>query len=237
MPDRKHDWEIIGARDPFFGVLTSPDFRLDQVDAATRQRFYASGDSEMQTVLGWFDTDLGARPAAGTALDIGCGVGRLTHAIARHVAHATGYDVSESMIRLAREGAPPNTRFTTELPAGPFDWINSYIVFQHIPPAEGLALLSKVLSRAAPGAFASIHFTAWNDAPSPRSLLARLTRWRTRRVQRQDGHDIGALIQMHAYNFSDVMKVFVTHGFGRLVLRHTDHGGHHGAWVIARRAT
>ncbi len=236
MAESRHDWEIIGARDPFFGVLTSPDFRLDQVDAATRQRFYASGDSDIETVLGWFDKDLGARPSAGTALDIGCGVGRLTHAIARHAASAIGYDISASMLRIAREAAPPNASFVREIPAGPFDWINSYIVFQHIPPAEGLALLSTALSRAAPGAFASIHLTAWNAAPPARSLLARLARWRNRRVQRQDGHDIGALIQMHTYNFSDVAKVFLAHGFSRMVLRHTDHGGHHGAWVIARRA-
>lgn len=46
---------------------------------------------------------------------------------------------------------------------------------------------------------------------------------------------MGALIQMRAYNFSDVTRVFVRHGFTRLALRHTDHGGHHGAWFIARR--
>lgn len=236
MTERRHDWEIIGARDPFFGVLTSADFRLDKVDEATRRRFYASGETEIAMVLDWFEADVGERPGGGTALDIGCGVGRLTHAIAARVQTAAGYDVSESMLRIAREGAPANASFASELPSGPFDWINSFIVFQHIPPAEGLALLAMALDRAAPRAFASIHFTGWADAPPRQSLLARLTRWRNRRVQRQDGHDIGALIQMHAYNFSDVTRVFVRHGFTRLVLRHTDHGGHHGAWFIARRA-
>src|SRR5690349_15799788 len=120
---RKHDWEIIGARDPFFGVLTSSDFRLDKVDEATRRRFYASGESEMATVLDWFEADVGERPSGGAALDIGCGVGRLTHAIAAHVQNVTGYDVSESMLRIARETAPPNASFASELPAGPFDWI------------------------------------------------------------------------------------------------------------------
>lgn len=235
MTDRKHDWEIIGARDPFFGVLTSPDFRLDQIDPATRACFYESGESEMGNVLHWFDYDVSARPSTGIALDIGCGVGRLTYAMARHVPAVIGYDVSESMLRIAREAAPANATFTAELPAGPFDWINSFIAFQHIPPVEGLALLDTALSRAASGAFASIQVTIRDEAPPSGALLARLTRWRNRRVQRQDGHDIGALIQMYAYNLSEVIGIFVAHGFSRAVLRHTDHGGHKGVWIIARR--
>lgn len=235
MPDRGHDWEIIGARNPSFGALTSAEFRLDKVDAATRRHFYAFGESEMATVLDWFEADAGERPCGGSALDIGCGVGRLTHAIAAHVQNATGCDVAESMLHIAREGAPANASFTSKLPAGPFIWINSYIAFQRIPPAEGLALLLRMRERLAPRAFISIRDTGWADAPPPQALLARLRRWRSRRVQRKDGHDIGALIQMHAYNFSDVTRVFVRHGFTQLVLRHTDHGGHHGAWFIARR--
>lgn len=89
-----------------------------------------------------------------------------------------------------------------------------------------------MLERAAPRASISIRVTGWADAPPPQSLLARHRRWRTPRVQREDGHDIGALIQMHAYSFSDVTRVFVRHGFKRLA---PDYGGHHGAWFIARR--
>lgn len=125
MSDRRHDWEIIGARDPFFGALTSPDFRIDKVDAATRRRFYASGESEMATVLDWFEADVRERPSGGSAFAIGCGVGRLTHAIAAHLRSAAGYDLFESMLRFAREGAPANASFTSQLPPGPFSWINS----------------------------------------------------------------------------------------------------------------
>ncbi len=103
----------------------------------------------MATVLDWFGADVGERPSGGCALDIGCGAVRLTHAHAADVQNATGNDVSEAMLRIAREGAPANASLTGQLPPGPFDWINSYIAFQHIPPAEGLALLSRMLERAA----------------------------------------------------------------------------------------
>ena len=47
---------------------------------------------------------------------------------------------------------------------------------------------------------------------------------------------VDPLIRMHDYNFSDVLKRVTAAGFERLVLRHTEHNGHHGAWIIGRRA-
>jgi SAM-dependent methyltransferase len=235
MTGRTHDWEIVGSRDPFFGVIVSEEFRAARMDADARQRFYATGESDIAQVLSWFDADFGARPNEGEALDIGCGVGRLSYAIAKVMPKVTGYDVSESMIRVAREGAPVNLTLTTQLPPGPFSWINSYIVFQHIPPAEGIALLAACLDRAAPRAFASIQITGWREGLRPRTLIERLRHWRNLRMHRQKGWPVDPLIQMHDYNFSEVMRCFMSRGFGRLVLRHTDHGHHHGAWVLARR--
>ncbi len=235
MSQRPHDWEVIASRDPYFGVIVSDEYRATRIDEAAKQRFYATGEGDIAQVLAWFETDLGGRPASGGALDIGCGVGRLSYAIAKVAPKVTGYDVSESMIRLAKESAPANLELTTQLPAGPFSWINSFIVFQHIPPAEGIALLGSCLDRAAPGAFASIQITAWREGLRPRNLVERLRFWRSLRIHRKDGWPVDPLIQMHDYNFSDVIRCFMSRGFGRLVLRHTNHGHHHGAWILARR--
>lgn len=234
MSSKLHDWEIIGSRDPFFGVIVSEEFRAGRMDEQTRRRFYATGETDIGVVLSFFDQDLGARPREGEALDIGCGVGRLAYAMAKVMPKVTGYDVSDSMLKIAREHAPPNLALASSLPPGPFAWINSYIVFQHIPPAEGLALLGQCLDRAGPGAFASVQITGWSEGQKPRGLLERLSLWRGRRVRRREG-DVSALIQMHDYNFSDIVRCFTARGFSRLVLRHTDHGQHHGAWIIARK--
>jgi SAM-dependent methyltransferase len=230
-----HDWEIIARRDPFFGVVSAPEFRIDAMSEDAQARFYATGEGDIASILAMFDADLGARPAGGRALDIGCGVGRLAIAMANVAGDAFGYDVSPTMIELARRRAPPNLTLSTELPDGPFDWINSYIVFQHIPPREGLDLIERCLARAAPHAFLSLQVTLWRDGPQPdpnplAALRRSLVRLRLRREGPADG-----LIRMHDYNLSDVMRRAVAAGFGRLVLRHTNHGGHHGAWIIARR--
>lgn len=238
MPQPPHDWELIAARDPYFGVVSSEAYRIGRMDEAARRRFYETGSADIDRLLEWFEKDVGARPIGGRALDIGCGVGRLTHAMAAHVNEAAGYDVSATMIALARETAPANAVFSTDLPAGSFDWINSYIVFQHIPPEEGLKLLDRCLDAAGPGAFVSLHFTGWRDGALPRrNPLSRLGQWMQHSASRRPGQPAETLIRMHDYNFSEVFGRLTAHGFERIVVRHTNHTGHHGGWLLSRRGT
>jgi len=77
-----------------------------------------------------------------SVLEIGCGVGRMTRYFAGRFRHVTGLDVSEEMIRQARENLEtcPNVRLDvgngvdlSAYPDASFDFVFSYIVFQHIP--------------------------------------------------------------------------------------------------------
>jgi SAM-dependent methyltransferase len=232
---RDHDWELIARRDPWFGVVSAPQFRVDQMTQEAEQLFYQSGETDTARVLNWFDQDLGARPTEGRALDIGCGVGRLACAMAHVMPEVVGYDISPTMIELARRRAPANLCLTTELPEGPFAWLNTYMVLQHIPPDEGLALLGQCLDRTGPGAFLSLQLTIWRDGPQPNPhALARLRRAMLRARDR-NSTTIDGLIRMYDYNLSHVMQRVNQAGFGRAVLRPTNHGGHHGVWVISRR--
>jgi SAM-dependent methyltransferase len=74
-----------------------------------------------------------------TALEYGCGVGRLVKPFARKMAGLWfGVDISPDMIRFAKEDAPPNTQFIVCDGAGvpgigtPVDFIYSVITLQHI---------------------------------------------------------------------------------------------------------
>lgn len=232
----EHDWEIIGQRDPYFGVLSSPDFRTEAITPERRESFYATGEDDIARLMTWFDQDVGVRPSTGRALDIGCGVGRLVYAMARIVPQVSGYDIAESMLAIAREHAPANTEFSTTLPQGPFSWINSYIVFQHIPPEEGLKVLDTVLARATPDCFLSVQFTFWRDHAQPRTNpISKLRQRMVHDAGRKADGDAAHLIRMHDYSMNDVMRRVMAAGFNRIALRHTNHGGHHGAWLIGRR--
>jgi len=79
------------------------------------------------------------------ALEIGCGPGRLMRPLSRHFAEIHGVDISDEMIRLARErlrdvpNAHPHHGTGSDLALFPdkqFDFVYSYAVFQHIPSRD-----------------------------------------------------------------------------------------------------
>ncbi|MBV8733116.1 MAG: class I SAM-dependent methyltransferase [Acidobacteriia bacterium] len=81
-------------------------------------------------------------------LEIGCGVGRMTRMLSRIFGHVTGVDISEEMIRQARENTAdlPNVDLMlgdggtlAGLPDATYDFAFSFIVFQHIPAYSVIA--------------------------------------------------------------------------------------------------
>jgi SAM-dependent methyltransferase len=86
-----------------------------------------------------------APPSSRRALEIGCGPGRLMLPLSRHFGEIHGIDVSDEMVAIARGhlAAIPNAYVhlgpgdALSMFAGEFfDFVYSYIVFQHIPERE-----------------------------------------------------------------------------------------------------
>jgi SAM-dependent methyltransferase len=79
------------------------------------------------------------------ALEIGCGPGRLMRPMSRHFGEIHGVDISDEMIRLAEEQlkdiphahvhVTPDSSLSV-FTGGSFDFVYSYIVFQHIPDRD-----------------------------------------------------------------------------------------------------
>jgi hypothetical protein len=123
------------------------------------------------------------------------------------------------------------------MPDGPFDWINSFIVLQHIPPDRGLALIEDLLARLAPGGLISLHVTIWREAhlkePSAsglkRLLRPLVRRWRVAQLPK-------GTIRMYDYDLSQVVERLNRAGIGELTLVPTDHGGHHGVILLGTKA-
>ncbi|WP_333612291.1 class I SAM-dependent methyltransferase [Brevundimonas bullata] len=239
MPrDTDADWEEIGRSNPYYGVLTDPRFKTENLNDKVRADFFATGEGDIR----WASELLTRRypdfsPAS--ALDFGCGVGRLTRALAAATGDAFGVDISEAMLAEARRSALPGTAFGCELPDRTFDWIVSIIVFQHIPPERGYLLLRALMERLAPGGFVTLQFALYRDPRHSSVPGGRIV---------MDGDftmvsNVAALRElakgemvMFDYDLTVIAAILFAAGVTDLELSHTDHGGFHGAFIHGRKA-
>ncbi len=130
----EHYWNERAAEDPFHYV----DNR-ETLGAPNEESFWAAG---VQVINQLFD-DLGVSLRGDEAvIEIGCGIGRLTRAIAPLAASVHALDVSEVMLTRARDYNPQleNVQWIhgdgsslAPLPDESFDACISFVVFQHLP--------------------------------------------------------------------------------------------------------
>jgi SAM-dependent methyltransferase len=94
------------------------------------------------------------------ALDFGCGIGRLTVALADYYDEVVGVDIAASMVEQARNRNPAPDRIRYEhntnpdllrFPSGCFDLVCSWIVLQHMPPSLIKAYIAELVRLVAPG--------------------------------------------------------------------------------------
>ncbi|MDA8018740.1 MAG: methyltransferase domain-containing protein [Thermoanaerobaculia bacterium] len=134
-----HDtWEALAQSDPLWAILSEDDKRHGRWDL---EDFFATGRQEIDDTLDELQ-ELGLEPPGGAALDFGCGAGRLTRGMAPHFRRAVGVDISETMVRLAREHTPEDNVSYVHNPAdhlgafpdNSFSFIYTGRVLQHIRP-------------------------------------------------------------------------------------------------------
>lgn len=141
------------------------------------EEFLATGRAQAEWALGL----AGAGVARGRALDLGCGLGRVSAALAAHFERVDGVDVSAAMIERARALSPPaNVHLTVGsgedlagFPSGAYDVVLSLMVFQHVTDAAVLArYLEEVARVLAPRGAALLHFDTRPEHVGRRALMA-----------------------------------------------------------------
>jgi SAM-dependent methyltransferase len=149
-------WDRHARRDPLWAILSYTAKRDGKWDTT---RFFETGANEIAAMLGELDAQ-GIVPNRGSALDFGCGVGRLTQGLGPHFGRVVGVDISPKMCELATE----LNRFPTTisyicndashlrvLQNNTFDFIVSSIVLQHLQPELALGYLTEFFRVLAPG--------------------------------------------------------------------------------------
>jgi SAM-dependent methyltransferase len=146
-------------------------------------RFFAEGERD----LDYFFELLGVRiEPHHTVVEIGCGVGRLTRAIAARADRILALDVSEEMLARARELNPAlanvdwrlvNGTSLAPVEDGSADACVSAVVFQHIPDPEiTLGYVREIGRILRPGGWAAINVSNDPRVHRPRGGL----KWRLR---------------------------------------------------------
>ena len=134
----QQDWNELAKLDPLYAICTNRSKRGNRWKLAP---FFRSGQKEIDSVV----TYLKVRAPDirfSSALDFGCGVGRLTTALAEYWIHAIGVDISEEMLCLAIRYRAKNSRCHFVLnnrsnlacfQDNSFDLIYSNITLMHLP--------------------------------------------------------------------------------------------------------
>jgi ubiquinone/menaquinone biosynthesis C-methylase UbiE len=138
IEQQEQDWNELAQLDPYWAILTSPGKRYGGWDA---DEFFATGTAEADAFMARA-AELGFPKERGRALDFGCGLGRMTRALAGHFDECVGVDISEDMVRGAEKANADvaNASFVVnraddlrQFPDASFDLIYSVIVLQHVP--------------------------------------------------------------------------------------------------------
>jgi ubiquinone/menaquinone biosynthesis C-methylase UbiE len=225
-------WETMGAEDPLWAVLSTDGMEGGAWDV---EQFYALGERDVAGFLAEAAV-LGADPARGDALDFGCGVGRMTLALASRFERVVGLDISAPMIEFADRtvvAQAANCSFVVSTEARlpfadeTFDFVLTNIVLQHMPAALAKGYIREFMRVLRPGAICVFQVPSEHlrrsTHPVPgvaRVLNALPSQWREELHRRRAGHDLRNLT-MHGVPANAVTR-FVERNGGRVVARIED---------------
>ncbi len=169
LEEASRNWTALGEDDPLWVVLTDPDKKGNRWNA---DEFFATGEAAIAEIFQRLQA-VGVPRSLDRALDFGCGVGRLTQALASRFEAVDGVDISASMIRHAgnfnrfpaRVKYHLNVRTDLEpFPSNQYDFICSLIALQHTPPRfqqNYLADFRRLLKPGGIAYFQTIHARGW----------------------------------------------------------------------------
>ena len=216
LKELQRNWDGLAQADPLWAICTDPAKRNNQW---TREDFFSTGRNEIKAVLG-YATRIGVCiDKTSPALDFGCGVGRLTRALADQFSECVGVDISPAMINQARELSRDlsHCRFLLNediqlksLPDNYFGFIYSSLVLQHIAGPCSHQYVAELVRVLKPGG--TLIFQV------PERLRANpLTRVRTRlalrsRLQSLLGRKKPYAMEMHCIKESVIQKLIAQNG-------------------------
>lgn len=163
----REDWDQRARSDAFHYIAS---WRSDW----DRESFFASGEQDYLRLVAPFLESSGFDGAGKTALELGCGVGRMTRSFAQRFAKVVAIDISADMLAQAKSYLPEMTHISWLQGNGSnldvaetasVDFAFSYIVLQHMPEPElAFGYVREMLRVVKPGGIFLFQFNGENGS-------------------------------------------------------------------------
>lgn len=171
LKELQKNWNQFGKQDPLWSIITEDGKKGNKWNF---DEFFELGRQEIAGVMEYVQK-LGLLQERDRALDFGCGVGRLTQALASYFDEVVGIDIAPSMVTLAKQynrfGARCTYRVNDQdnlrlFPDQEFHFIYSNIVLQHMKPEYAKSYIREFLRVLKPEGVLIFQLPSRNLAPS-----------------------------------------------------------------------
>ena len=247
-------WEKWGQQDPYYGVLTDPRFRINNLTSEAKNEFFATGEADIQRVFKIIEKFICPNFTPKNALDFGCGTGRLIIPLAKLVPQLVGIDISDAMLQEAKQNCQvrniQNITFyksddkLSALQTYKFDFIHTFIVLQHIHEERVRIIFEHLLNLLNVGGIGAIQLsyakTEFKDSYGimPDSLIRK-----NRNYFRRSKKKIRSLfplskdpeMQMNNHNLNHLFFLMQRAGVQNFYTEFTDHGGSLGVFLYFQK--
>lgn len=239
------EWIKFGSIDPYYGVLTLPQYHSFKLDPVAEEQFWQTGKHYFEEIEKVIHSVISPDFIINRALDFGCGVGRILLPLSEVADEVVGIDISEGMMNEARKKCSSlniqNVSFAKSDDAlsqvkGSFNFIHSFIVFQHIPVKRGETILKNLLSRLDEKGIGIIHLTYSRRAsPLNQAAFFMIKKWALLsgiwNLLRKKPFDY-PVSQMNSYNLNIVFRILQEAQCHNIHVRFTNHSGRYQGVIL-----
>ncbi len=151
------EWETLGETQPFWSVLSWDEYKAENFDVGGTEAFFRSGEKEIDMIEATLRRNkiikVKDELKEKIALELGCGVGRVTTHLGKVFKQVYGVDISQGNLDVAKKHVGENVELIKvnqleqyyRLPN--FDFVYSTMVLQHNCPPVMEYVIDIVLSK------------------------------------------------------------------------------------------
>jgi ubiquinone/menaquinone biosynthesis C-methylase UbiE len=231
MGDRyKKQWENLGSYDPYWAVLSDPNKKGRKWE---KDEFFESGRHEIEQVMKNI-SKMRMRPQFDTALDFGCGVGRLSRALSRYFKRVVAVDISTAMLEEAKaqHRGFANIEFLHNarndlgsIPSNSIDFVYSNIVLQHMPENRQLLFISEFCRVLKGGGIAIFQTPSLHNLSTLTGWIRFLLGNRLLNIARKVKHGKHGIMEIHTLNRNKILAALDAFGMSAAQIERYDSAG------------